>query len=537
MAINKKDYSLYGPFKLWTIENFPFIEADFDAITNYQLYSKIVEQMRKLCENQTKLQVSQNELIDAFNNLEKYVDDYFADLDIQTEIDNKLDEMAESGQLTDIIAQYLGLAGVLAYDTIADMSAAENIANGSICYTLGQSTYDDGKGAFYKVRTVTSGDVVDGVNIVALDVSNTIIAERISDKRMDDVEDAIDTIEDDINDIEDTIDLMNKRRFILIGDSFAVGIDGDNNIGPAVTGGGWANRFQTLMSSVADVYFNEEPLGGVYGFASSMPFLTVLQATGENIQHKDTITDIIVLGGTNDLSHTSDLDTAISNFMTYCKTTYPNAKVKIGCLGTDISNIVSLGNYYRLCEKYGAEYINDTKGLLCLKEYIGTDNTHLTASGYAYFQPFINQAILTGHTEFNFAKISDFTLTNATSDYGTIKVEERMTQNSYSVKYYRADNYQAPIFSYNNSNGDIDFVAGTYTNQIKLPNSTPTLGYGLRVRVHESNYLGGVVSNFKAYGLNGNLHIWSSTLITSSGSSASQPNRYLLEQQEIITHY
>ena len=120
MAVNKKDYSLYGPFKLWTIENFPFIEADFDAINSYQLYSKIVEQMRKLCVNQTKLQQSQNEVIDAFNELEKYVDDYFADLDVQEEINNKLDEMAESGELTDIIAQYLDLAGVLAFDTIAD---------------------------------------------------------------------------------------------------------------------------------------------------------------------------------------------------------------------------------------------------------------------------------------------------------------------------------------------------------------------------------------------------------------------------------
>lgn len=113
--------------------------------------------------------------------LQDYVDHYFDNLDVQTEINNKLDDMAEQGELTEIIAQYLQLAGVLAYDTISDMSDAVNIVEDSICYTLGQSTYNDGKGAFYKIRTVTSGDVVDGFNIVALDVSDTLIAERLPD--------------------------------------------------------------------------------------------------------------------------------------------------------------------------------------------------------------------------------------------------------------------------------------------------------------------------------------------------------------------
>ena len=161
------------PFKRWTLENFPFIEEDFDAITNYQLYCKIVEYLKKIAENQ-------NQLDEIVNNLVSYVNNYFENLDVQEEINTKLDEMAESGELTEIIAQYLELAGVLAYNTISDMSAAENIAENSICYTLGQSLYNDGKGAFYKIRTMTSGDVVDGFNLVALDVSNTLVAERMT---------------------------------------------------------------------------------------------------------------------------------------------------------------------------------------------------------------------------------------------------------------------------------------------------------------------------------------------------------------------
>ena len=36
------------------------------------------------------------EVQNAYKQLEKYVDDYFKNLDVQTEINNKLDEMAQS---------------------------------------------------------------------------------------------------------------------------------------------------------------------------------------------------------------------------------------------------------------------------------------------------------------------------------------------------------------------------------------------------------------------------------------------------------
>ena len=210
MAINNKDYKPYGPFKLWTIENFPFIEADFDAITNYQLYSKIVEYMKNLCYNQTELQKSQTEVVN-------YVNNYFKDLDVQEEINNKLDEMAESGQLTEIIAQYLQLAGVLSYNTISDMSNADNIVDGSICYTLGQNSYNDGKGGFYKIRTITSGDVVDGYNIVSLNISETLIAERINTKVENEVVILNNEIKNKINKYIPKFISENENYYIRIG--------------------------------------------------------------------------------------------------------------------------------------------------------------------------------------------------------------------------------------------------------------------------------------------------------------------------------
>lgn len=122
------------------------------------------------------------ELQQLYIELKQYVDDYFSDLNVQTEINNKLDEMAESGELTDIIAQYLQLAGILAFNTVNDMKNAENLANGSFAKTYGNTTYNDGKGRFYKIRNVLNTDVIDEVNIIALTNFNNLIAELIPEE-------------------------------------------------------------------------------------------------------------------------------------------------------------------------------------------------------------------------------------------------------------------------------------------------------------------------------------------------------------------
>ena len=123
------------------------------------------------------------ELQNAFTLLQAYVDNYFDNLDVQEEINNKLDAMAESGELTDIIAQYLGLAGLLTFNTVADMKLAENLANGSTVKTFGFHSINDGGAAYYKVRTITNDDVIDEMTIIAL-YDNTLIAELMIESKM-----------------------------------------------------------------------------------------------------------------------------------------------------------------------------------------------------------------------------------------------------------------------------------------------------------------------------------------------------------------
>lgn len=157
-------------FRDFVIQNFPFLEDDFDALTDYQLFCKMVEYMKKSLEKIDGYQLE----IDAFSKELKDFENYFDNLDVQEEIDNKLDEMAESGQLQEIIAEYLNLITNLVFDTVADMKEAENLANGNYVKTLGFYELGDGGSAYYHIRNVTTDDDIDEHFIMELADPNLV---------------------------------------------------------------------------------------------------------------------------------------------------------------------------------------------------------------------------------------------------------------------------------------------------------------------------------------------------------------------------
>ena len=98
--MNERNYFKLTPFKMQVLQSFPFIDADFDALTNYELLCKVVDYLNKTISNV-------NLLNDDFTELYDYVHDYFDNLDVQEEINNKLDKMAEDGTLSSLLAPYL----------------------------------------------------------------------------------------------------------------------------------------------------------------------------------------------------------------------------------------------------------------------------------------------------------------------------------------------------------------------------------------------------------------------------------------------
>lgn len=302
------------PFKFFVLQNFPFIEADFDAITNYQLLCKVVEYLNKVIDENNKIGEQTEILTDGFNELQEYVTNYFDNLDIQDEINNKLDEMAESGELVEIIGQYLQLAGIFGYDTIAVMKTAENLTIGSICRTLGRNTYNDGYGNFYRVRQVLSTDVIDDYNIVSFTNLPTLVAERILDNYLSD---EIDEVNDRIDNI---VEELTAKKWIFVGDSYAEPPEG---ITP------WTTQLKEKMGLSNDEVIIAHHGGA--GFANpSYPFYDIING----LTSDEDVTDILIAGGYNDISYNmTNIINGITNVKTLISTKFPNAKIHIAVIG------------------------------------------------------------------------------------------------------------------------------------------------------------------------------------------------------------
>lgn len=181
-------------FRRFVLQSFPFIEEDFDALTDYELICKVVEYLNNVIQSQngviaevesfeTNITNNFNRLENLFVELKSYVDNYFENLDVQEEINNKLDAMVEAGTLQEIVSAYLNSRALFGFDTVADMKNATNLIDGSFARTLGFHTKNDNGGATYKIRNITNDDVVDEATIIELnDSTDQLIAELIFDE-------------------------------------------------------------------------------------------------------------------------------------------------------------------------------------------------------------------------------------------------------------------------------------------------------------------------------------------------------------------
>lgn len=93
------------PFRFWCHKIIPLIYDD--SLSYYELLCKVVKYLNEVIENQNAANEAFDTIETNFKQLKYYVEHYFDDLDVTEEINNKLDQMAESGALADLIAAYL----------------------------------------------------------------------------------------------------------------------------------------------------------------------------------------------------------------------------------------------------------------------------------------------------------------------------------------------------------------------------------------------------------------------------------------------
>lgn len=195
----QRPYKKIGSFKFFFIQNFPFIADDFDQMTYYELLCKLAEYLKKLKENNDTLVYNQEQVVEAYEELQQYVNSYFDNLDVQQEINNKLDRMAENGTLTQLISDYVNPyideqnsridsinskvnsvasgspAGV--YDTVSDLTTADP------SHTKIYLVKADGYWYYYDVTntTWTRGGLYQGTSIAENSVGYPELKEELQD--------------------------------------------------------------------------------------------------------------------------------------------------------------------------------------------------------------------------------------------------------------------------------------------------------------------------------------------------------------------
>lgn len=152
--MEKYDYKNICPFKWFVLENFPFIEDDFDALTNWQLFCKIGKEINKIIASQNEVGQAVEDFTEKFIALYNYVHDYFDNLDVQDEINNKLDAMVEDGTLESILNNYVKIQKI--YPTTTDLLEATDLVDGMKVKTLGYYNINDGGGADFIITDTES---------------------------------------------------------------------------------------------------------------------------------------------------------------------------------------------------------------------------------------------------------------------------------------------------------------------------------------------------------------------------------------------
>ncbi len=152
-----------------------------------------------------------------------------------------------------------------------------------------------------------------------------------------------------------------SRKVILIGDSYGL----DNAYWT-----GWQTEFDNL--SIYPVYKSAVGGSGFIGDPNESDFLT--QLTNLSVSDKNSITDIVVMGGYNDTSmgySEAELITAVQDFSAYCEANYPYAKVCFGFIAVSYNNDgrqAELNSYCsmfaRICSKTNISFIPNAQYIL-----------------------------------------------------------------------------------------------------------------------------------------------------------------------------
>lgn len=116
----------------------------------------IISEVKKAIEGFKALSAKTDDFETTLNNALEYINNYFKNLDVQEEINNKLEEMKKNGELADIIAAFLKAPNY--YLSVQSMVADTAITNNSVAITASYNTAANDGSCLYWIHTPKSYD-------------------------------------------------------------------------------------------------------------------------------------------------------------------------------------------------------------------------------------------------------------------------------------------------------------------------------------------------------------------------------------------
>lgn len=144
---NMGNYRTLQPFRYWCQKVLPLVYDD--SLSYYELLCKVVDYLNKTMEDVETLHGDVTNLHTAYVQLQNYVNMYFSSLDVQQEINNKLNVMASDGSLTSLLTPLISSnSNPIMVNNVSEMTNTEKIYvlsnNGHLYYYNGTSFYDSG---------------------------------------------------------------------------------------------------------------------------------------------------------------------------------------------------------------------------------------------------------------------------------------------------------------------------------------------------------------------------------------------------------
>lgn len=349
-------YTGQGKLRFWCQKVLPLVYDE--SLSYYELLNKVVDYLNNTIDDVSACEDNITALRDAFVQLQDYVNEQLEDF--APEVERIIDEMVDSGEFGEILTDVVN--GLIAgeYNTTQGYAQFDYVLKDGKLYCATASTSGEWDATKWRETTVGADMQLLNQRVYNLNAGQVAFNESVAyddntvGKKLKDLDDFDDnlnagqvaynsentynnaTVGKELQELKGSLNLLSEKRYIFIGDSYGAQADSwidyvINNLGLTLG----SNAFKVAQASTG--FIGDPNLSGDYTWK------TLLTNASGTITNHDTITDIIICGGANDRTYSdSQLLTAMTAFVDYVNTEYPNAKIHLGMIART-KNISWLG--------------------------------------------------------------------------------------------------------------------------------------------------------------------------------------------------